>query len=120
MRKLLILGLLWPLSACAPDIYDKFDGTPEQFAVDQGGCQMFALGMPQQQAPYIAPSYTANTNYSGTYGYGTVNGVSTTTVQPDNTGQAMANLGAAIGNAVQQRNAMRACMAAHGYTIRQH
>lgn len=123
MRKILIISALSAyLGGCAQDIYDKADGTQEQFNVDMGGCQMFAMGVPQVQPGYVPPSYTANTSYSGAYmggpNMGTLNGSSTTIVQPDNSGQAMANLGAAIGTAGRQKQALRACMAAHGYTLR--
>lgn len=107
------------LAGCAPDIYDKAGGTQAEFNIDNGQCQMFAMGVPQAQAPYVPPTYNSYTNYSGTYGYGMAQGQATTTTYADTTGQSMANLGTAIGNAARQQNAMRACMAAHGYTLRQ-
>lgn len=120
MRKILIAGAFGTfLGGCAQDIYDRPGATPEQFSIDQGSCQMFVMGVPQVQPDYVPPSYTANTNYSGTYGMGMVNGTSSTTIQPDNTGQGMANLGAAIGTIIRKKQAMRACMAAHGYSLRQ-
>lgn len=107
------------LSACAQDIYDKPGASQAEFNVDQGQCQMFAMGVPQEQAPYVPPTYNSYTNYNGSYGYGHVSGSATTTTYADDTGQSMANLGTAIGNAVRQRSAMRACMASKGYTRRQ-
>jgi len=107
------------LAGCAPDIYDKPGATQAEFNVDNGQCQMFAMGVPQAQAPYVPPTYNSYTNYNGTYGYGMAQGTATTTTYADNSGQAMADLGTALGNAARQRNAMRACMAAHGYILRQ-
>lgn len=124
MHRIFILGALGALlAACAPDIYDRPGATQEQFNVDMGGCQMFAMGIPQVQPQYVPPSYTANSTYSGTYTgtptMGSLNGQSSTYIQPDNSGQAMANLGASLANAGRQRNAIRSCMAAHGYSLRQ-
>jgi hypothetical protein len=106
------------LAGCAQDIYDKPGATQAEFNVDQGQCQMFAMGIPQAQAPYVPPTYNSYTNYNGTYGYGMAQGTATTTTYADTTGQSMANLGTAIGNAARQQNAMRACMAAKGYALR--
>jgi hypothetical protein len=111
------------LSACAKDVWDKPGGTQTQFNVDDAQCQMFAMGVPQVQPAYVPPTYTSTTTATGTYmggpGYGTVNGTATTTTTPDNTGQTFANLGAALGNAARQKQAMRACMMSKGYTLEQ-
>lgn len=115
---LIVAGTLL-LNGCAADIYDKPGATQAEFGVDQGQCQMFAMGVPQAQAPYVPPTYNSYTNYNGSYGYGQVSGTATTTTYADDSGQAMANLGTAIGNAARQRNAMRACMASKGYVRRQ-
>lgn len=111
-----LMGLL--VSGCAPDIWDRPGATQADFNVDQANCQMFAMGMPQIQPAYVPPTYTANTSYTGTYSNGMANGMATTTVQENNSGQAMANLGAAIGNAIRTKQAMRTCMTARGYTLR--
>lgn len=112
------------LAGCAQDIWDKPGGSQAEFNQDQGGCQMFAMGVPQQRAAQLPPTYTATTNYNGTYtgtpNYGTVNGNAYTTVQAQpNPGQGFADLGAALGNIARQQQAMRSCMMSKGYTLRQ-
>jgi hypothetical protein len=120
----LLIGTIF-LAGCAQDIWDKPGGSQAEFNQDSGSCQMFALSMPQQRAQQLPPVYQANTTYNGTYtpmgaGYGQVNGTANTTYQAQpNPGQGFADLGAALGNAARQQQAMRACMTAHGYTLRQ-
>lgn len=107
------------LTGCAPDIYDKLGGSPEQFNVDNAQCQMFAMSQPQYQAQQLPPTYTATTTYNGTYGYGMASGNAYTTVQAQqNPGQGFADLGAALGNVARQQQAMHVCMASRGYTLR--
>jgi len=71
---------------------------------------MYAMGMPQQAAPQLAPVYTAQTTYAGNTAY-------TTVQQQQNPGQGFADLGAALGNAARQQQTMRACMMSKGYML---
>ena len=119
MRKLLILLVSCvSIAGCAPDIYDKPDGTEAEFGRDFGYCRMVALGVPPVQSAYVPPSYSSTTTYSGTYGYGMAQGMATTTTQANDAGQGMANLGAAIATAGREREMLRSCMASRGYTLR--
>jgi hypothetical protein len=109
------------LGGCAQYIWVKPGATQADFNVDSGQCQMYAMSVPQIQAPYVPPTYTSTTTGSATYtgmaNYGYVNGSATTVATPNYTGQAMANLGAAIGNAARHDQAIRACMMSKGYTL---
>lgn len=120
MRKsLILLPIVVLLAGCAQDIYDKEGATQAEFGQDMGYCQMVALGTPQIQPAYVPPTYTSTTTYNGTYGYGQANGMATTTTTANDAGQGFANLGAAIGNVVRQRQMLRSCMASRGYALRQ-
>lgn len=121
MRKIMVLGVAATfLAGCGPDIYYKDGISQAEFNQDLGSCQMFVAGVPLAQAPYVPPTYTATTtgsmtyNQVGSFGYG--RGYSQTTITPDYSGQAGANLGTALGNAIRQRDVMRACMASKGYS----
>jgi len=122
MRKIACLLCCIAISGCAPDVYIKDGATQAEFNQDQGSCQMYVIsGVAPVQPVYVPPTYTATTTGSATYtqigNFGYANGTATTTVTPDYSGQAMSNLGAAIGTAIERREAMRACMASRGYTL---
>lgn len=105
-----ILAAALFLSGCGPDIWDKPDATQADFNQDQGACQMYAMSMPQATSQQLPPTYTAQTTYTGYGAYTTVQ------AQP-NPGQGLADLGTALGNAARQKQAMRSCMMAKGYTL---
>ena len=61
MRQLALLLLALPLTACAPDIYQRAGTSQYQFAVDQTSCQDYA----REQPPAIMQS---GSKYSGPEG----------------------------------------------------
>lgn len=123
MRLLCVAASALLLAGCADDVWDPPPGASQaDFNRATGSCQMYAMSMPQQRAAQLPPVYTAQTTYSGTVmpvgNMAMVNGTANTTYQAQpNPGQGFADLGAALGNIIQQKQAMRSCMESNGFTL---